>query len=235
MTEPVRLSKCVAEQLRCSRREAELYIEGGWIRVDGQVIEAPFYKVQEGVTIELLPGATATEVPPVTLLWHKPAGVDGAEAILSADLRWNIDPSRLATLQRHLLRHTQLFSLAPEASGLVVFSQQRGTIRTLTENGHKLEQEYVVEVAGEADAHALERLARGYTHRGVSLPKAKASWQNETHLRIALKGPKQDDLRQLCEAVGLRLLGSKRIRIGRVSMAKLPAGQWRYLADNERF
>ena len=39
MTEPVRLSKRVADMVPCSRREAEQYIEGGWVRVDGQVVE----------------------------------------------------------------------------------------------------------------------------------------------------------------------------------------------------
>ena len=41
MTEPVRLAKRLAAQLPCSRREAELYITGGWVKVDGQVVEAP--------------------------------------------------------------------------------------------------------------------------------------------------------------------------------------------------
>ncbi|MGH8832565.1 MAG: S4 domain-containing protein [Polaromonas sp.] len=45
MTEPPRLAKRVAELVRCSRREAEQYIEGGWVRVDRQVVEMPQFKV----------------------------------------------------------------------------------------------------------------------------------------------------------------------------------------------
>lgn len=45
MSEPVRLSKRLIEQLGCSRREAELYIEGGWVTVDGVVVEQPQFKV----------------------------------------------------------------------------------------------------------------------------------------------------------------------------------------------
>ncbi|WP_312156640.1 S4 domain-containing protein, partial [Pseudomonas sp.] len=45
MTEPTRLSKRVAEQLGCSRREAELYIEGGWVKVNDQIIDTPYHKV----------------------------------------------------------------------------------------------------------------------------------------------------------------------------------------------
>ncbi len=41
MNEPVRLAKRVAALVPCSRSEAEQYIEGGWVRVDGQVVEEP--------------------------------------------------------------------------------------------------------------------------------------------------------------------------------------------------
>ena len=36
-------------------------------------------------------------------------------------------------------------------------------------------------------------------------------------------------------AIGLRVVASKRIRIGRLSMAKLPVGHWRFLGEHERF
>ena len=47
MTEPVRLAKRVAALAQCSRREAEMYIEGGWVRVDGVTVEEPQFKVLE--------------------------------------------------------------------------------------------------------------------------------------------------------------------------------------------
>jgi len=39
----------------------------------------------------------------------------------------------------------------------------------------------------------------------------------------------------MCRAVGLEVVAMRRIRIGRVSMAGLPMGQWRYLHEYERF
>ena len=74
MTEPVRLAKQVAAMVPCSRREAELYIEGGWVRVDGVVIEEPQFRVADQ-TIEIDPQATPTALEPVSLLLHKPAGM----------------------------------------------------------------------------------------------------------------------------------------------------------------
>ncbi len=37
----IRLAKRVAEQLHCSRSTAEQFIEGGFVSVDGQVVEKP--------------------------------------------------------------------------------------------------------------------------------------------------------------------------------------------------
>ena len=85
MTEPVRLSKRLAELLPCSRREAELYIEGGWVSVDGKVVEEPQFKV-DAQRVELLPGAVAAPIGFATLLLHKPAGYgigSGAPANIS--------------------------------------------------------------------------------------------------------------------------------------------------------
>ena len=93
----------------------------------------------------------------------------------------------------------------------------------------------IVEVAGEIAPHGLNRLNHGQTWKGQSLPPVKASWQNETRLRLALKNPAPGLIGILCASVGLSILGMKRIRIGGVSMSKLPVGQWRYLAASEKF
>jgi 23S rRNA pseudouridine2604 synthase len=84
----------------------------------------------------------------------------------------------------------------------------------------------------------LERLNRadhGYTFNGRPLPPTRASWQSETRLRFAVKGEIPGQLAYLCEAVGLKVTGMRRLRIGQVSMSGLLPGQWRYLAPNERF
>ena len=82
MTDPIRLSKRLIELVGCSRREAELFIEGGWVSVDGEVIDEPQFKVTEE-KVELDPEAKATAPEPVTILLHAPAGVDAETAMAS--------------------------------------------------------------------------------------------------------------------------------------------------------
>jgi 16S rRNA U516 pseudouridylate synthase RsuA-like enzyme len=73
MSEPIRLSKRLIELVGCSRREAELFIEGGWVTVDGEVIDEPQFKV-DNQKVELDPQAKATAPEPVTILLNAPAG-----------------------------------------------------------------------------------------------------------------------------------------------------------------
>ncbi|MBP9955776.1 MAG: rRNA pseudouridine synthase [Pseudomonas sp.] len=237
MSDPVRLSKRLAELLPCSRREAELYIEGGWVSVDGQTVEEPQFKVQPGQDVVLLPGARAESQPPLTLILHKPAGVsvEQAQALLGAATRSADDASGQRLLKRHLQRLSTPLALESSASGLLVMTQNWGVIRKLTDDFSKIEQEYIVEVDGSLSEEQLKRLQFGLSYRGRPLTPCKVSWQSETRLRFALKAPQPGQLQHMCQAVGLQVQGIRRIRIGRLAMAKLPAGQWRYLGAHERF
>lgn len=236
MTEPIRLSKRLIEVIGCSRREAELYIEGGWVTVDGVVVEEPQSKVAEQ-RVELLPGAVLTPAEPVTLLLNVPSGHNAertAEGI-SLATHWADDSSSIRPLKGHFNRLITCAPLQAGADGLHVLTQDWRIERKLKEDLSKLEQEYVVEVVGSLSASQLKRLCHGLSFNGVELPPCKVSWQNETRLRVALKNPQPGQIVFMCNSVDLKVLGMKRIRIGGVPMAKVLPGQWRYLAAKERF
>ena len=121
------------------------------------------------------------------------------------------------------------------ASGLLALTQDWHVNRKLVDNGARVETEYVVEVAGELAPDGLAALNSGLSYNGSRPAAIKVSWQNETRLRFAIKGVQAGQIEHLCKAVGLTVLSIKRIRIGRVPMAALPVGQWRYLLGYERF
>jgi len=96
----------------------------------------------------------------------------------------------------------------------------------------------VVEVSGDILPGGLERLNRidhGFTYRGALLSPAKVSWQSEARLRFALKGEVPGQIAYMCDSVGLKIEAMKRLRVGRMPLSQLPAGQWRYLMPYERF
>jgi 23S rRNA pseudouridine2604 synthase len=241
MTESVRLAKRVVDLAACSRREAEIYIEGGWVCVDGEVIEEAGCKVAPGQTVELLPQATLAPSAPVTFLLHKPAGVAStaglADALkfIEAAHRTEDDRSGLKFLKRHLTGLEMVTPLETDASGLLVFSQDWQIRRKLVDDAARVEQEYIVEVAGDIAADGLALLNHGLAWNGKPLPPIKVSRQNETRLRFAMKSPDRGLIEHMCSNVGLTIVSMRRIRIGRVPMANLPLGKWRYLLGYERF
>ena len=240
MSDPVRLARYVADLARCSRIEAERYVKGGGVSVDGRVIEDPAYPVTTE-TVAIDPAAQLETVEPATILLHKPVGYDtisgrkAAAGLVQPDTRWAEDPSGVRLLERHFHRLTPLVPLDAEASGLMVLTQDGRVWRRLTEDGDEIEQDFVVEVSGDIAPYGLRKLNHGLHYNGRALPPCKVSWQNEVRLRFALKGVQGGQLRDMCKQVGLDVVAIRRLRIGKVSLAKMPVGVWRYLPVGERF
>ena len=246
-----RLAKRVAEMVPCSRREAEQYIEGGWVSVNGQVVEEPMARVSDQqVTID--PHASLMELTDVTLLLHKPPGFDAmaelgeankkvkpAQQLLLAANHMANDPAGVRLLKRHFAKLTAAVPLENAASGLVVFTQDWRVLRKLDEDAGVIEQELIVEVAGEVPPGTLQRLNQGLASDGHPLPPVKVSLNSTSDaaskLRFAVKGSHPGLIAYLCERVGLQILSMKRLRVGRVGLGQLEIGQWRYLQPHERF
>lgn len=237
----VRLAKRVAELTDCSRAQAEHLIESGRVTVDGVVVQDPPARVLPHHTVEVAGTGAAKPIAPATLLLHKPAGVDSAGQLrlLVAERHMANDRSGLVLLKKHLAQLVCLTPLEPAASGLVVWSQHAGIQRKLVEDGSLVEHEAIAEVQGEVLPQALKRLNESSVVDGRAMQAAKVSVNHTgpetTRLRLAYKGYHPGQTVQLCDQAGLALTALKRIRIGRLPLAALPEGQWRFLLGYERF
>ncbi|QFS67586.1 pseudouridine synthase [Delftia tsuruhatensis] len=244
-SESVRLAKRLAEQEQCSRREAELHITAGNVQVDGKVVQLPETRVRPEQQVTLRSGAQPEAVPPVTLLMNKPAGytqgrpygrVRSAHSLLGEASMAQVDtPMPLLVLAQHFKNLESFLPLPLPASGLIVYTQDKRVARKLGEEGMWLEQECIVGVEGQIHEDGLELMKAGLPIGKRQLPPCRVSWQNENHLRFALKGIAPDEIDAMCTEVGLRVVSLRRLRIGRLSLTKVPEGQWRYLMPWERF
>lgn len=240
--EGIRLAKRVAEQVPCSRAEAERYIAGGWVSVDGVIVEDPATRVRPAQQVALLPGAKAEEPAPVTILLHKPSGMNAGVGVRGAHALDCVTPESLVAahgaprfLKRHLSRLTLCTPLETDATGLVVYTQDFRVARKLVDDAIRVEYEYVAEVDGGIHEGGLALLNHGLQFNGRPIAPMKVSWQSEGRLRFAAKGVKPGQIEHMCAEVGLTLTDLKRLRVGRIPMAGLLEGQWRYLAEYERF
>ena len=251
-----RLNKRMAELGLCSRREADAWIEQGWVRVNGQVAGMGM-QVTPADRITVDKAAEQQQQQQVTILLHKPVGYVSGQAedghqpavtLVQARNHWKGDPSRLR------FSPAQLRGLAPagrldiDSVGLLVLTQDGRVARQLIGEDSDIEKEYLVRVVWQGPQGAvsqnvqavfppaqLARLRHGLSLDGKALKPAQVDWQNPEQLRFVLKEGKKRQIRRMCEQVGLEVVGLKRIRMGRVVLGQLPAGQWRYLAPHERF
>ncbi|HJV73978.1 MAG TPA: pseudouridine synthase [Noviherbaspirillum sp.] len=248
MTEPIRLSKRMSELGLCSRREADEWIERGWVRVDGVTVSELGSKVTPNQRITVERQASAQQARRVTILINKPVGYVSGQAedgykpavtLVNPGSRWKEDK---APIQFH---PSQLRSLVPagrldiDSVGLLVLTQDGRIAKQLIGEDSAVEKEYLVRVQytkpGQLPDADLKLLNHGLSLDGKKLLPAKVRWQNDDQLSFVLREGKKRQIRRMCEAVGLRVLGLKRVRIGQVKLGNLPAGQWRYLGPDERF
>lgn len=252
----VRLNKRMAELGLCSRREADAWIEQGWVRVNGQVAEMG---MQVGSTdrITVEREAQAQQEQQVTVLLHKPMGYvsgqaeDGHEpamVLFQARNQWSGDTTRIRFSPEQFKGLAPAGRLDIDSVGMLVMTQDGRVARQLIGEDADMEKEYLVrvtcagpqgDIAVNVQAHfpaaQMQRLRHGLSLDGKPLKPAQVEWQNPEQLRFVLKEGKKRQIRRMCEQVGLKVVGLKRIRMGRISLGALPVGQWRYLGPKESF
>ncbi|MBP6528576.1 MAG: rRNA pseudouridine synthase [Burkholderiales bacterium] len=247
MTDPIRLSKRMSELGLSSRREADEWIERGWVRVDG-VPAVLGQKVLPHNVITIERAATDEQAERVTVLLNKPIGYvsgqaeDGYEpavVLVRPENQWRDDTSPLR------FRREQLKSLVPagrldiDSTGLLVLTQDGRIAKQLIGENSLVEKEYLVRVqslrGGRLPDAELRLLNHGLSIDGAALKPAKVWWQNEDQLRFILREGKKRQIRKMCDMVGLHVVALKRIRIGNVQLGDVPIGAWRYLGANESF
>jgi len=241
-----RLSRVMAERGIASRREADAWIEAGWVRVDGRLAVLG-QRVQGTEAIAVDPAARKEQARRVTILLHKPLGYvsgqaeDGhppAATLVTSDKRWAEDRG-LPWHPGHARGLAPAGRLDIDSTGLLVLTQDGRVARHLIGEDSDVEKEYLVRVEplapGAFPPDGLERLRHGLELDGRRLRPARVSWANEDQLRFVLREGRKRQIRRMCELVGLKVIALKRVRIGSVVLGKLPPGQWRYLRDDERF
>ena len=245
----LRLSKRMSELGIASRREADEWIARGWVRVDGRVVAELGSRVLPSQHITIDARARNAQAQLVTVLLNKPVGY------VSGQAEDGYQPARVlvtprSPVARGPLGHP-LHAAAPEEprsrrparhrfgrpAGADAGRPRRAPAdrrrqrrsRRNTWSGSRRR-------SGQAlPAESLALLRHGLELDGEALLPAQVEWLNDDQLRFVLQEGKKRQIRRMCEAVGLQVLGLKRVRIGAVALGALPAGQWRYLRLDESF
>lgn len=243
--ELVRLSKLMSERGLCSRREADEYIAKGLVRVNGEIISELGTKVSPDVRISLEAEALKKQKKLVTIILNKPIGyVSGQpEPGYEPAIRLINDRNQFG-LQKKTLQRGDLQGLAVtgrldiDSQGLLIFTQDGRLAKKIIGENSGVEKEYLVRVSytgpeAKLPDEKLKLLNFGLELDGEKLKRAQVEWINEDQLKFILREGKKRQIRRMCEQVGLKVLGLKRVRVGKLLLGKLPEGRWRFLEADE--
>jgi 23S rRNA pseudouridine2604 synthase len=238
--ELVRLSKLMAQRGICSRREADAFIEQGLVLVNGAVITQLGTKVPPDADIKLAAEARKQQSHLVTIILHKPIGYvsaqpeDNYQPAIKLITRANqFGESKLRLRPEHLKGLAAAGRLDIDSQGLLLFTQDGRIAKKVIGEHGKIEKEYIVRVEGLLPENRLQLLRHGLELDGKPLKPAKVEWINDDQLRFVLTEGKKRQIRRMCEMVGLRITGLKRVRVGKIRLGNLPEGKWRFLEPGE--
>ena len=212
--ESTRLNKRMAELGLCSRREADVWIERGWVRVNGEVAIMG-RQVLEGDRIEVDRKAQSEQQHQVTILIHKPVGYVSGQAedghrpavtLIAPRTHWRGDASRTRFSPMQFKGLAPAGRLDIDSTGLLVLTQDGRVARRLIGEDSEIEKEYLVRVAyGEVVENVdrafpreeLARLRHGLSLDGQALKRAGVDWENPEQLRFVLTEGKKRQIRRM--------------------------------------
>jgi 23S rRNA pseudouridine2604 synthase len=230
----------MSERGICSRREADQLIEKGLVKVNGKIINQLGTKVEDDAKVELLERGKSELAAKVTLILNKPIGFVSSQPELGYRTAMELlRPENQMPGDKGKWQPSHGRNLAPagrldiDSQGLILYTQDGVLAKALIGENSPLEKEYLVRVQGQLSAEGLKKLNFGLSLDDKPLKPAKVEWLNEDQLRFILKEGKKRQIRRMCEAVGLRVIGLKRVRIGKLMLGHLTEGQWRYLQPHE--
>jgi 23S rRNA pseudouridine2604 synthase len=249
-----RVSKRMADMGLASRREADAWIEAGWVKVNG-VLATLGQRVDSQARIDIDPRARQDQRQRITVLYHKPLGIVSGQAeddhvpavaMINASTRWSacrVDLGFHAAMREGLAPAGRLDL---DSSGLLVLTQDGRIARQLIGEDSDVEKEYEVHV-DTRDRWSLGEVALGKLRHGLTLDEVRLrpaqvdrmdiddGRQLHGVLRFVLREGRKRQIRRMCEAVGLRVTQLERTRVGRIALGGLPLGQWRFLNHDESF
>jgi 23S rRNA pseudouridine2604 synthase len=251
----IRVNKLIAASGLCSRRQADQYIENGWIRL----IDAPTQALHPGLQVpfdskwEFLPAAWRDIQQKVSLVLHKPVGYVSSQPnpsakpsiqLLTNENEWKpmkSKPQQQRKTPRNLSNLAVAGRLDLNSSGLLLFTQQGALAKAVIGPNSRVEKEYLVRVRDPSSnvlhydeiQERIHLLRQGIQDRGDFLQAVSVDVLNEQQIQFVLHAGKHHHLRRMCAAVGWHVEALKRVRIGTCVLGGLPLGKWRYLNDEE--
>lgn len=223
----MRINKFFTDQGICSRREADRLIEEKRVKINGNIAKLGD-QVSETDEVTLDGKKISFKIKkPIVIAYNKPVGIE-----CTSDPRVHnniIDavayPERLVHIGR----------LDVMSEGLILLTNLGDIVNPILRRKYHHEKEYLVTYNEDLTPRILKTFRDGVDIgdlEGPTLP-CRATQIGKNRASLVLTEGRNRQIRRMAEAVGLKVIKLKRIRIMHIELGDLKVGTWRHLKPEE--
>jgi 23S rRNA pseudouridine2605 synthase len=226
----IRLNKYISNSGVCSRRDADIYIQSGNVKVNGIPVTEMGYLVKPGDTVNF-DGATLTPEKKVYILLNKPKNFttaldEGQEFRNVLELVKGSTTAKIAAIGR----------MDKNTTGLLLFTNDTDMIRKFTLPNQKSSKIYQVALDKNLKFEDLEKISKGLVLDGHRVFVEEVSYiegEAKSEIGLKLKTSNVKVVRNIFEHFDYDVLRIDRVAFAGLTKKNLPRGNWRLLTDQE--
>lgn len=226
----LRLNKFIANSGMCSRRDADIYIQSGNVKVNGKVITEMGYKVQLTDKVDF-DGTTITPEKKEYILLNKPKN-------FTTSGEGDNDMRNVLELVRGAAKGKiqPIGRMDKNTTGLLLFTNDTDMVRKFAQPNQKSPKIYQVSLDKNLKYEDLEKMSQGVTLDGHKLYIDEISYiegEPKTEVGLKLRTPNVKVVRAIFESFKYDVLKVDRVAFAGLTKKNLPRGNYRYLTEQE--
>ena len=219
----MRINKLLSNKGICSRKQTNVWIEAGRIKVNGKLaICGQWVEEEDEILIDDEPIKAREKV---YLLLNKPVGITctADQGVRDNIIDYMAYPEYIFPVGR----------LDKDSQGLILMTNDGDLANQILGAAYEHEKEYLVTVHCPYDDHFLQEMAKGVMLGAVKTRPCKLTRVNEDTFKIILTQGLNRQIRKMCLAFGYKVIRLERIRILFLEKEQLLYGKWRSLTVEE--
>ncbi len=226
----IRLNKYISNSGVCSRRDADIYIQSGNVKVNGNPVTEMGYLVKPGDVVNF-DGVTLTPEKKVYILLNKPKNFTTA-----------LDEGQEFRNVLELIKGSTTAKIAPvgrmdkNTTGLLLFTNDTDMIRKFTLPNQKSSKIYQVSLDKNLKFEDLEKISKGLVIEGHRIFVEEISYiegEPKSEVGLKLKTSNIKVVRNIFEHLDYDVLKIDRVAFAGLTKKNLPRGNWRLLTEQE--
>ena len=222
----MRINKYIAHSGYTSRRKADDLIFAGKVKINGQVINEPGIKVNDGDRVEVN-GKLLEIEKKFYMKLYKPVGF----------ITSNFDPYNEKDLNDLIDIDERFFAagrLDKDSEGLLIITNDGDFTNNLIHPKFKLDKEYIVKIDRKLNKNQEKRFEDGLDiGNGEKTSDAKLEYLGDNTYRVIIHQGYNRQIRRMFKVFNAKVINLKRIRIGKIKLSNLKEKEYRYFNDEE--